>query len=105
VIIESRVGSFLHWMKNARSGASHPPVRRIREDRAAGVERAVPELARGDDPKTVLEALSHGLTNKLMARSYETPIQRARETSSLMALVARLYQLGAATNSSAVVIR
>ena len=34
---------------------------------AAGVlERAVRLLAKGEDPQRVLEALSHGLTNKLM---------------------------------------
>ncbi len=34
--------------------------------RQAELERAVRLLARGDDPHKVLEALSHGLTNKLM---------------------------------------
>ncbi len=66
-IIESQVGSFLHWMKTREMV---PLIRQLRETaeeaRLREVERAVRMLARGDDPKTVLEALSHGLTNKLM---------------------------------------
>ena len=34
--------------------------------RQAEVERAVRLLAKGEDPHKVIEALSHGLTNKLI---------------------------------------
>src|SRR5258705_13670361 len=67
VIIESQGGSFLHWMKTREMV---PLIRQLRESAEDAprreVERAVRMLARRDDPKTVLEALSHGLTNKLM---------------------------------------
>ena len=50
-------------------------------------------LARGDDPKAVLEALSRGLTNKLMHAPTEALNQGGEGDGSLKALVARLYQL------------
>ena len=51
-------------------------------------------LARGDDPKAVLEALSHGLTNKLLhapTQALTTP--PAADRGTLRELVARLYSL------------
>jgi glutamyl-tRNA reductase len=96
VIIESQVGSFLHWMKTREMV---PLIRQLRETaedtRRHEVERAVRMLARGDDPKTVLEALSHGLTNKLMHAPTETLNQSGEGDESLKALVARLYRLRA----------
>ena len=66
-IIITRVDGFLHWM-SARE--SVPVIRSLREHaeslRQAELERAVRLLAKGEDPQRVLEALSHGLTNKLM---------------------------------------
>ncbi len=66
-IIETQVDSFLHWM---RGRERVPLIRQLRETgetaRRAELERALRALARGEDPKTVLDALSHGLTNKLL---------------------------------------
>lgn len=66
-IIDIRVDGFLHWMQ-ARDAV--PIIRTLRQHaetvREGEVERALRLLARGDDPQQVLEALSHGLTNKLM---------------------------------------
>ncbi|QDF96114.1 glutamyl-tRNA reductase [Azoarcus sp. DD4] len=66
-IIDQRVDGFLHWMQ-ARDAV--PTIRALREHaegvRQAEIERALRQLARGDDPERVIEALSHGLTNKLM---------------------------------------
>jgi glutamyl-tRNA reductase len=96
VIIETQVGSFLHWMKTREMV---PLIRQLRESaeeaRRLEVERAVRMLARGDDPKTVLEALSRGLTNKLMHAPTEALNQGGEADESLKALVARLYQLRA----------
>jgi len=95
-IIDSQVGSFLHWMKTREMV---PLIRQLRESaeeaRCREVERAVRMLARGDDPKTVLEALSHGLTNKLMHAPTEALNQGGEAAESLKALVARLYRLRA----------
>jgi glutamyl-tRNA reductase len=95
-IIDSQVGSFLHWMKTREMV---PLIRQLRESaeeaRCREVERAGRMLARGDDPKTVLEALSHGLTNKLMHAPTEALNQGGEAAESLKALVARLYRLRA----------
>ena len=66
-IISTRVEGFLHWM-SARQTV--PVIRALREHaevlRRTELERAMRLLAKGDDPCKVLEALSHGLANKLM---------------------------------------
>ncbi len=92
-IIETQVGQFMHWM-SAR--ASVPLIRQLREQgetaRRHELERALRHLQRGDDPKAVLEALSQGLTNKLL----HAPTQALNETAdderqALAALIERLY--------------
>ncbi len=94
-IIETQVGQFMHWMQ-ARE--SVPVIRALREQaeqaREFEVERALRLLARGDDPKHVLEALSQGLTNKLM----HPPTQALNEAQGeerrlLTGLVARLFHI------------
>jgi glutamyl-tRNA reductase len=40
------------------------------------LDRALKALARGEDPKAVLDALSHGLTNKLL----HAPTQALKKT-------------------------
>ena len=66
-IIDERVDGFLHWLD---SRGTVPTIRALREHadhlRQAEVERAVRLLAKGEDPHKVIEALSHGLTNKLI---------------------------------------
>jgi glutamyl-tRNA reductase len=66
-IINSRVDGFLHWMQ-ARDAV--PTIRALRQHaemlRSVELERASRLLARGEDPQKVLDALSHGLINKLM---------------------------------------
>jgi glutamyl-tRNA reductase len=66
-IVDNRVDGFLHWMQ-ARDAV--PVIRALRQHaetvREGELERALKLLARGDDPGKVLEALSHGITNKLM---------------------------------------
>jgi glutamyl-tRNA reductase len=94
-IIDAQVGSFLHWLE-ARELV--PTIRELRdraeEARRAELDRALRMLARGDDPRAVLEGLSHGLTNKLL----HAPTQALHEASAaerdeLRGLVARLFQL------------
>lgn len=66
-IIEVQVSQFMHWM-DARGAV--PLIRELRagaeQTRQAELERALKMLARGDDPQSVLQALSQSLTNKLM---------------------------------------
>ena len=94
-IIETQVGQFMHWMA-AREAV--PLIRQLREQaehaRRHELERALKLLHRGEDPQQVLEALSQGLTNKLM----HGPTQALNEASgeerrSLGETIARLFRL------------
>jgi glutamyl-tRNA reductase len=94
-IIETQVGQFMHWMA-AREAV--PLIRQLREHaedaRRHEVERALRMLHKGDDPRQVLEALSQGLTNKLM----HAPTQALNEASNedrraLADVLARLFRL------------
>ncbi|MFY9314529.1 MAG: glutamyl-tRNA reductase [Burkholderiales bacterium] len=94
-IIENQVGQFMHWMQVRQSV---PLIRALRDQaedaRKHEVERALKLLARGDDPKQVLEALSQGLTNKLM----HAPTQALNEATgeerrTLAETLARLFRL------------
>jgi glutamyl-tRNA reductase len=96
-IIDAQVGNFLHWME---SREVVPLIRTLRdrgeEARRAELDRAMRLLARGDDPKAVLEALSHGLTNKLL----HAPTQALHEAggderAGLAETLSRLYHLRA----------
>ena len=94
-IIETQVGQFMHWME---SRESVPVIRALREQaeaaREAEVDRALRLLARGDDPKQVLEALSQGLTNKLMhAPTQALNEAQGEERRALIGLVARLFRI------------
>ena len=93
-IIETQVGQFMHWMQVR---ANVPLIRSLRERaeqaRLHELERARRLLARGEDPAQVLEALSHGLANKLM----HPPTQALNEASdeerqALADMLARLYR-------------
>ena len=95
VIIDTQVGQFMHWM---RVRESVPLIRALRDKaedaRRHEMERALRQLARGDDPKQVLEALSQGLTNKLM----HPPTQALNEASgeqqrTLADTLARLFRI------------
>jgi glutamyl-tRNA reductase len=94
-IIETQVGQFMHWMQ-ARE--SVPLIRALREQgeqaRREELERALRHLRRGDDPAAVLEALSQGLTNKLL----HAPTQALNETAgeerrALADTIARLFRI------------
>jgi glutamyl-tRNA reductase len=94
-IIDTQVGQFMHWMQVRESV---PLIRALRDQaedaRRHEVERALRLLAKGDDPKQVLEALSQGLTNKLM----HAPTQALNEATgderrSLAEMLSRLFRL------------
>jgi glutamyl-tRNA reductase len=94
-IVDTQVGSFLHWMEGREIV---PTIRALRDSaetaRRAELDRALRMLARGDDPRAVLEAMSQGLTNKLL----HAPTQALNEAPMsergvLRELVARLFQL------------
>jgi glutamyl-tRNA reductase len=92
-IITSRVDGFFNWMA-AREAV--PTIRALRDaaerTRRHEVEHALKLLAKGEDPQRVLEALSHGLTNKLM-HGPTAALNQSEESSrgELAELIARLY--------------
>jgi len=96
VIIDTQVGRFMHWM-HGREGV--PLIRALRgradEVRREELDRAQRMLARGEDPAKVLDALSHGLVNKLMHGPTQALNEAAgAEQRALAEIVARLFKLG-----------
>jgi glutamyl-tRNA reductase len=94
-IIETRVHNFMEWV-HARDTV--PTIRALRDhaerQRRQELERALKQLARGDDPEKVMDYLSHALTNKLMhgpTHALNNAEQHERET--LEAWLRRLYHL------------
>ena len=75
-----------------------PAIRALRERaehlRQHEVERAAKALARGDDPRAVLESLSQGLTNKFLhAPTRALNGADGEERDQLIATLGRLYAI------------
>jgi glutamyl-tRNA reductase len=93
-IIETQVGQFMHWMQ---ARAAVPLIRQLREQGEAArrheLERALKLLHKGEDPTQVLEALSQGLTNKLLHGPTQALNEAAGEQRRALAeLLERLYR-------------
>jgi glutamyl-tRNA reductase len=93
-IIDTQVGQFMHWMQLRENV---PLIRALRENAEAArrheVERALKALERGEDPASVLEALSQGLTNKLMHGPTQALSESAGEERRMLAeALARLFR-------------
>ncbi|MOA08377.1 Glutamyl-tRNA reductase [compost metagenome] len=70
-IIDSGVQSFLHWMdQRSPEGGVVPLIQQLHDQtdvwRAAEIARAKKRIAKGEDMDAVLEALSRGLTQKML---------------------------------------
>ncbi len=94
-IIDTQVHDFLQWVE---SREVVPVIRALRDSaeraRRHEVDHALKMLRRGDDPVQVLEALSRGLTNKLMHGPTQALNQcEGDERSRVCELVARIYHL------------
>jgi glutamyl-tRNA reductase len=94
VIIENHVTDFMHWLG---SRDVVPAIRAMRDaaerSRRHEVERAQRRLARGEDPKLVLEELSRALTNKLLhPPTHALGHAGEEEREALAATLARLYK-------------
>jgi glutamyl-tRNA reductase len=95
VIIETQVTDFMHWLG---SREAVPAIRAMRDaaerSRRHELERAQRRLARGDDPKLVLDELSRALTAKLMhAPTHALANASADERETLAATLARLFHV------------
>ncbi len=94
-IITAGVHDFMHWLQGRRVV---PAIRALRERaehlRQHEVERAAKALARGDDPRAVLESLSQGLTNKFLhAPTRALNGADGEERDQLIATLGRLYAI------------
>jgi glutamyl-tRNA reductase len=94
-IIDTRVSHFLHWVE-ARDVV--PTIRALRDSaermRRHELDRASKLLAKGEDPQRVLEALSHGLTNKLLHGPTSALNQgEIEERNEVAALISRVFHL------------
>jgi glutamyl-tRNA reductase len=95
VIIENQVTDFMHWLGNRELV---PTIRALRDSaeraRRHELERAVKRLARGDDPKIVVDQLSHALANKLLhPPTHALSHARDDDREALAQMLARLYQV------------
>jgi len=94
-IIETSVESFVHWME----GRELVPVIRALRDTAERhrrheIEKAEKALARGDDPRAVLDAMSHALANKLLhAPTHALNHVTSDERDQFVRLISQLYGL------------
>jgi glutamyl-tRNA reductase len=96
-IITHRVDDFLHWVE-ARETV--PTIRALRDAgeraRRHELEHALKLLQRGDSPEHVLEALSKGLTNKLLHPPTQAlNLAEGTERSEVAELIARIWRLHA----------
>ena len=70
VIIDAGVLNFMQWMHQRAQGGVVPLIQQLNAQtdawRAAEIARAKKLLAKGEDVDAVLDALSRGLTQKMM---------------------------------------
>ncbi|MBA3023438.1 MAG: glutamyl-tRNA reductase [Gammaproteobacteria bacterium] len=95
VIIDSGVNEFIHWME---SREVVPTIRALRDhterQRRHEMDKALKQLAKGDAPEKVLEALSASLTNKFLHAPTQSLNQaQDSERQTLLDAVHRIYHL------------
>jgi len=95
IIINVRVENFMHWLQTRDAV---PTIRALRDHaerlRRNELEKAQKLLARGEDPATVLEALSSALTNKLLhGPSHALNNSNGDDREQLEILLRQLYQI------------
>lgn len=93
-IVTARVDSFVSWLQTRETV---PVIRSLRDNaermRRHEMEHALKQLAKGDDPATVLEHFSHRLTNKFLHAPTQALSQAESDRSELQTLVTRLFHL------------
>lgn len=106
VIIDHGVQSFLHWLEQRNPhGGAVPLIQQLNQQtdawRAQEIARAKKLLAKGEDVDTVLEALSRGLTQKMLHGSMTALRQGSdAEREQAAATVQRLFLRGRAAQGS-----
>ena len=100
VIIDHGVQSFLHWLEQRNpQGGAVPLIQQLNQQtdawRAQEIARAKKLLAKGEDVDAVLEALSRGLTQKMLHGSMTALRQGSdAERAQAAATVQRLFLRG-----------
>jgi len=93
-IVAARVDSFLLWLQTRETV---PVIRSLRDTaertRRHEMEHALKLLAKGEDPASVLDQLSHRLTNKFLHAPTQALNQADGDRSELQALATRLFHL------------
>ena len=93
-IIGARVDSFLQWLQTRETV---PVIRSLRDSaeraRRHEMEHALKLLAKGDDPASVLDQMSHRLTNKFLHAPMHSLNRCEDDRGALQALVRRLFHL------------
>lgn len=93
-MVLARVDSFLLWLQTRETV---PMIRLLRDTaertRRHEMEHALKLLAKGGDPVSVLDQLSHRLTNKFLHAPTQALNQAEGDRNELKALVTRLFHL------------
>ena len=93
-IVAARVESFLLWLQTRETV---PVIRSLRDTaeraRRHEMEHALKLLAKGDDPASVLDQLSHRLTNKFLHAPTQALNQAESDRNDLQMAVMRLFNL------------
>jgi glutamyl-tRNA reductase len=102
-IIDAGVLNFVQWMDQRAHGGVVPLIQQINAQadswRALEIARAKKLLAKGEDVDAVLEALSRGLTQKMMHGTMAALHQGdAEERAQTAQTVSRLFLRGSRQN-------
>jgi glutamyl-tRNA reductase len=93
-IVTARVENFLLWLQTRETV---PVIRSLRDSaertRRHEMEHAIKQLARGEDPVTVLDQMSHRLTNKFLHAPTQALNQAEGDRTELQAMVSRIFHL------------
>ena len=93
-IVAARVDSFLLWLQTRDTV---PVIRSLRDaaerTRRHEMEHALKLLAKGENPESVLDQLSHRLTNKFLHSPTQALNQAEGDRSELQAFATRLFHL------------
>jgi glutamyl-tRNA reductase len=95
LIVNSRVETFMHWLKKRDAV---PTIKALRDQaeatRQAELEKALKLIQKGESPEKALEALSNALTNKFLhAPSSALNLAHGDEHAKLENILKQLYQI------------
>jgi glutamyl-tRNA reductase len=95
LIVDSRVETFMQWLKKRNAV---PTIKALRDQaestRQAELDKALKLIQKGESPEKALEALSNALTNKFLhAPSHALNLAHGDEHAKLENILKQLYQI------------